>query len=97
MRAYAAAMPSGATVSVPRDWLLELLANAPEKEQHSTTSPSPSTPQYMTVKQTAAILACKSQWLYQHAATLPFMCRLGSRSRRVDAGKLNAWITRQSR
>jgi excisionase family DNA binding protein len=98
IRTLALALPEGASVSVPRAWLLEQLTNAAAQPLQSPPSASrtnePST--FLTVATAAERLNVKPSYLYRHRASLPFLSRVGSRTLRVDAAKLERYMARSA-
>lgn len=94
LRAMCDVTPPGASVTLPRDWLLAALENdAPE----SPTSNDPplalhkgpatvSTDGLLTAKQAAEKLQCSVRYMYAHAKDFPFTRRIGNMVRFSEAG-----------
>ena len=96
LRALAEALPEGAALPVPREWLLELLAGAtaPELPPQVVTSPE-TDDRLMTVEEVAARLDVTPQWVYRHAGEWSFTRRLGRRTLRFSEAGLRAYLARR--
>ena len=64
LRALADALPPGSAVPVPREWLLELLANSPVVS--ADTVPE----RWLTAVEVAELLSTPERWVYNHADQL---------------------------
>lgn len=61
-------------------------------------STAPSAPEtYLDVRAAAARLGLSADWLYRHAARLPFTRRLGRRTLRFDPVALDRWMASRAR
>jgi predicted DNA-binding transcriptional regulator AlpA len=64
----------------------------------ATASAEPAPPadvgpdRFLTVREAAARLGVKAQYMYEHQATLPFVVRVGSRAIRVSERRLARYI-----
>jgi predicted DNA-binding transcriptional regulator AlpA len=99
LRALAEALPAGAALPVPREWLLELLAE-PE------AGPLPAPPvltvveaedRLLTVGEAATRLGVTKDWLYHHRKDLPFAVKLSRRVLRFSAVKLERYLEARRR
>ena len=94
LRALAEALPAGAAVPVPREWLLELLAGSPEPALPTVPSVTPAD---LTVAQLAARFGRKPStvrgWLDRHL--IPGAYRFQGREWRVPAAALAAFEATQ--
>jgi excisionase family DNA binding protein len=94
LRSLAEALPTGAAVPVPREWLLELLAGSPEPRPQAVQSVTPAD---LTVAQLAARFGRKPStvrgWLDR--GLIPGAYRFQGREWRVPAAALAAFEARQ--
>jgi predicted DNA-binding transcriptional regulator AlpA len=69
----------------------------------ATASAEPAAPvdtapdRFLTVREAAARVGMKPQYIYEHQATLPFVVRVGSRAIRVSELRLERYMTRGTR
>lgn len=98
------AVPPGGSVTLPRDWLAQVLAaenGAPESRIRDERTPAlPGIPPVATtgllkVDEAAKLLNVDERWLYRHAKALPFTRRLGPKTLRFDADGLAKWAARR--
>lgn len=84
----AEALPPGAAVTVPREWLLEALA-----------PPAVETPveDLLTVAQAAARLRVSEGYLYRRAKSLPFTRKISHRVLRFDPKGLEEWMAERGK
>lgn len=110
LRALAEALPVGAAVPVPREWLLELLDACRDGAGPPATAGPPTTPpallaapqpiakaedRLLKVDAAAKLLNVAPRWLYRHAATLPFARHLGRKTLRFSEAGLRRWAERR--
>lgn len=90
VRTLAVALPPGAAVPVPREWLLQLL------QRERENSPKEVLPEkLLKVDEAAARLGMSREWVYRHGKTLPFARRIG-RSVRFSAGGIDRWLAQKA-
>jgi excisionase family DNA binding protein len=100
LRELAEALPPGAAVSVPREWLLELLDDTaagvrpPDLLQTSAHEPED---RLLTVDEAAQRLGVTKDWIYHHVKELPFAVKLGRRVLRFSALKLERYLEARRR
>jgi excisionase family DNA binding protein len=97
LRLLAEALPPGAAVPVPREWLLELLGGV---LQATSSSPQPDEElddHLMTVAEVAVRLGVTKDWIYHHRKELPFAVKLGRRVLRFSAVKLERYLEARRR
>jgi excisionase family DNA binding protein len=99
LRALAEALPTGSAVTVPREWLLELLADAPPAPvQTSAILPAAeSADRLLTIDEAAARLGVTKDWIYHHRKDLPFAVKLGRKVLRFSAQKLERYLEARRR
>jgi hypothetical protein len=88
LRSYAEALPAGAVLPVPREWLMSLLDAL---LQTSTAAE----PRLLTPEDIAQRLQVDIQWVYRRAKKWPFTRRLGRLLRFASVG-LERWLARQA-
>ena len=95
LRALADAYPDGASVPVPRQWLLEMLGEgAPAVEPVRT--PVDQGDRLLTVEEVATRLGVDEQWVYRHAAEWDFTRRLGRRTLRFSEAGLRDYLAKKA-
>lgn len=100
LRALAEALPAGSAVSVPREWLLELLAGPtyPETPPVQTSGmPADGEDRLLTIDEAATRLGVTKDWIYHNSKKLPFAVRLGRKVLRFSAVKLERYIEARRR
>ena len=83
LRALASALPEGAAVPVPRDWVLSLT--------ESNGSPEA----LLNIDQAAARIGVPVAWLYRNAKSLPFTRKLSRKQLRFDPAGLDEWLAKK--
>jgi predicted DNA-binding transcriptional regulator AlpA len=91
VRTLAAALPPGAAVPVPREWLLRLLQN----EGHQPSPQEVAPERLLKVDDAAARLGMSREWVYRNGRTLPFARRIG-RSVRFSAPGIDRWLSQRA-
>jgi predicted DNA-binding transcriptional regulator AlpA len=92
-RVVAFALPEGSTLTVPSDWLLGLLATEPTQRTQVAAAPSAT---LLAIAEATERLCVKPAYIYRNRTRLPFTVRVGGRALRVDAAKLDKWISRRA-
>jgi hypothetical protein len=87
LRSYAEALPIGALVPVPREWLMALLREPPKPR-------TPPEPRLLTPEEVARRLQVEVQWVNRGAKKWPLTTRLGRLVRFESAG-FERWLARQ--
>lgn len=100
--ALAQALPAGAAVSVPREWLLKLLETPPQPDPLQTSAtparaPAEAEDRLLTIDEAAERLGVTKDWIYHHSKKLPFAVRLGRKVLRFSAVKLERYIEARRR
>lgn len=73
----------------------EIAARLDAVPTHTDISAATSPVELMTADAAASRLAMSKQWLYRNAAQFGFVVRVGKRSLRYDAGKIDRWRERR--
>jgi excisionase family DNA binding protein len=84
----ASALPAGAAVPVPREWLLDLLANVARE------APPEAVDRLLTVEEVAERLGATPKYVYRQAGRWPFRRKLGGRTLRFSERGLARWLER---
>ena len=93
LRIVAEALPAGTVVPVPREQLLELLAEdgAPPAAAPDATAPAD---RLLTVREAAARLGVSPRYVYLHCRDYPFVKRLPSGALRFSERGLARFLER---
>ena len=90
LRRAAEALPSGSSVTLPREALLAALNGDSDH-----VSPTPEAPdRLLTVHEAAARLGVSRRYVYQHAVSYPFTRRLSPKVLRFSERGVERWLAR---
>jgi excisionase family DNA binding protein len=90
LRRAAEALPPGASITLPREALLEVLSHDAAEAPDSDTPPD----RLLKASEVAERLAVSRKFIYEHLDRWPFVRRIGSTVRFSEKG-LERWLARQ--
>ena len=94
LRALAERLPPGASLSLPREALLDLCGvGNPGAVESATSAPRAEPAHLLTTQEVAARLHTSARWVYANAGAWPFARRVG-RLVRFDAAGFERWLSR---